>query len=1099
MGRYRSSKVARRSLTVLVLLTVLVTTFLPGWDSPAQAAPAAHTAATSPVSSLTSSSPGGSASGSALVRPPASQVPLNALVLSEPGKAEALAAAIVSQGGTLYVHEGNALFVGLDELSYADLAPLGAYAVYHSAVPQSELARLSSVDHDAAATWNEIAAAQPSSVTTVTAAAGASSGVFYSAASPSANPAPALYEPDETQTSLFLAGDVAVKVLFVESYNVGSENWSESEVAKVKTEVVQALDWWTTTATAPKSPGDVPRPSANVTWDVSYVSPFDGTDPEKANIRVNIEPIENEIWIGGIGPGEDGWMTQVAAAFTGLPAGEDAIRQLADDARTGAGDDWGLVLYVVDSSDDSDGKFTDGKAAGAALNGPWAVVSYDGGSLGVDSLEILIAKMIGHVFGAGDESWDAAFPAEGCRNTERYGYLRILHDNCEYDTHTPDSSLMLSGQRMIDAYRGHQLSDSARQQVGWRDSDANGIYDVLDTLRDTFTGFTSPAVCPILHLLEIPITNNPTVPDEFGTGEDETHWAGLVWDPVTGTLKPQPAFTPVNINRPGYVWGRVNEGEWVAGDPADGAWDSLDEEYNLLLPGTAGELNRVEIAIMNRWEQQAYLTTNPVSINVLAPPDVGGPYQSDDTDTTELYITSTTGWTMWEDPSYSGDKTRVSNGTGAEACFAFNGTEVSIMHSMITDGTANVYVDGELHSTITYTDLGLVRQLHTIGNLAPGDHTVGIVAASGVVDFDAWQITDTLTNPLAGQLIDASSDPGISGDGFHFYEALNTPADKIKYVGTWAVLDPLLAPGRLGTPDNKGVRGTHAYDRVYVFFTHADTVGIYRGVFPGGGSADVYVDGSLRGTMYNHAKVAGVAPFYIGGLDPLGTHTIEISINPNTNPDAQRFDLDALRFLNLTDDGPAYSLYVATTPGVSLDVAYTGAQESYGKWTPNNAGHFKQTSDDGALQTVFFQGSAVAVQVATGSANGLLEIYVDGQLMRTVNNKATASADMPIVVHGFEPTLPHVLQVRHINANPVYPKANKVYGFTVYSVPPVDPGSYEEYEYDSSNKPVRSDFIYEEKWSLSPVITASSGPSGRRYIRATHPNARAYLYFTGAD
>jgi len=47
------------------------------------------------------------------------------------------------------------------------------------------------------------------------------------------------------------------------------------------------------------------------------------------------------------------------------------VRWLAENTRTAGASDWGLVLYVVDSSADVDGKFADDKAAAATLNGPW--------------------------------------------------------------------------------------------------------------------------------------------------------------------------------------------------------------------------------------------------------------------------------------------------------------------------------------------------------------------------------------------------------------------------------------------------------------------------------------------------------------------------------------------------------------------------------------------------------------------------------------------------------------------------------------------------------------------------------------------------------
>ena len=209
----------------------------------------------------------------------------------------------------------------------------------------------------------------------------------------------AAYAPSNTQTSVFLYGKVAVKVLFVESTG-STENWTATEVSGVKTEITQALDWWSAAATAPLSPGDPARPSAHLTWDVSYVSPFDGATADRTKIQLVNEPIQESVYTAAAN-----WIPQVAIAFNG-GSGSAAVRTLADTTRDTAGADWGLVLFVVDSSNDPDGFFDDDlKAAGAALNGPWAVVAYDAGDLGSDNLEVLIAKMIGHVFGAGDETY----------------------------------------------------------------------------------------------------------------------------------------------------------------------------------------------------------------------------------------------------------------------------------------------------------------------------------------------------------------------------------------------------------------------------------------------------------------------------------------------------------------------------------------------------------------------------------------------------------------------------------------------------------------------------------------------------------------------
>ncbi len=904
----------------------------------------------------------------------------------------------------------------------------------------------------------------------------------------------AAFAPTPEQTSAFMAGDVAVKVLFVES-TAGPENWTASEVDQVKKEISQALEWWTTVAAVPEIPGGQPRPTANLTWNVSYVSPFDGPSGDRARIQVGLEPIQGSVAsasrVDSANPANSGWIHQVASAFTGLPANGSSVRQLAHDTRVNGGADWGLVLYVVDSSSDTDGLFNgDGLPGGAALNGPWAVVTSRGGALRTDRLEILIAKMIGHVFGAGDESYDAS--TGGCRQEEVYGYLRVAHTNCENNNSAPRPSLMRSGQAMISAYAAHALSEAARHQVGWRDADESGIYDVFETLVDTFEGFPGGQVCPVLHLAGVPIDTVPALPLTFGAGDSEASWSAHVWDRSQQTFVSEPRFTPVAINYPQYVWGRVNKGEWIAADPADGGWDSLEEAYNVQLPGFANKSNLVEIAILDRWQQQVYMSPEPVQVWVVPPVQAtGNPaadvYQSDDVNRVALYTASGApgGWTASvNDDGYSpggpGALTMIADGVGSAVCFSFTGTEVTLLYSKESVGAANVYVNGTLHSTIPYSDGGQKRAKHKIANLPFAAHTVSLVATAGVVDIDAFALSTVSPEGV----IDAGPGGDISPDKLGFWEQ---GEPKITYVGTWSAV-ALPAPGRPGTPDGSGYRAARTYDRVYAHFINADTVAIYRGVFPGGGTANVYIDGALRGTMSNEAKTAHVAPFYVSGLAPGVMHTVEV----RANPDAPYLDFDAFRFLNLLQDP---TLHRVDAPGANLNVPFTGAQEAYG-WETRTS--FLRSNQTGALLTLFFKGSGVAVNVKTSSANGPLEIYVDGRLERTVDLKDTGAKNVPIAVVGLNPELPHVLQVRHLNANPARPKYNEIYGYTVYYTAPVGPGTYEEYEYGPDGKPTHSSFVYEQRWTLKST-TARPGPSGGRFIESKHPEARAYLSFVGAD
>jgi hypothetical protein len=1093
MGRYR--RVVREGFTGLILVAVLVTTFLMGWT----AAPAAVSAAPNPDTGTAADvSPAGSpATNTTAASGPdytTSLVPMNTLILSEPGQADALAQAVTAAGDTVHVRQGDALFVGLDALSESDLTALGARALYHDRIPDAELTALAGVDYDAAQVWNAIndraASTRPLNV----------SGTDDSVVLVPDNSASAAYAPSDTQTSSFLYGSVAVKVLFVESTS-GTENWTETEVNKVKGEVVQALDWWTVAATVPGGPGDPARPSAQLTWDVSYVSPFDGDAADRAKINVNVEPITQSVYTAAAN-----WIPQVAAAFVG-GSGPSAVRALADNVRDTAGTDWGFVLYVVDSSGVPEGYFIDDhKAAGAALNGPWAVVTYGAGDLGTENLEVLIAKMVGHVFGAGDETYDEL---GGCYNAEIYGYLRVTHANCERAAAQLQPSLMRDGQDMYDAYQEFQLSESARQEVGWRDSDGDGVYDVVDTLRDSFTGLTAPP-CPTLHLANVAINSVPALPDGI-INPVGAQWGVRVWDPEAnsgqGDYQNITLYTPVTINRPSFVWGRVNGGEWVQGAPSDGVWDEELESYTISLPGEAGIVNEVEIAIMDRWAQVSTMSDPPVEVSIAPAPAyvIAGNnlYESNDTSKVNLFDLAGQpgGWTDVAPPppnGYSGNNTKLAVGVGSEACFAFSGIAVKILHSNESTGTANVYVDGELHSTITYTNTSEKQAVHYIAGLANGPHTVQIEAASGVIDFDAFIISD----PILDYLIDALDTNDIPiPTPYGFYEQSGV---KTLRAGNWNTvpLDTSKRPQPQPPPpspvDMAGLRTTRPNDRLYFYVTNANIAAIYRQVFPGGGTAYVYVDGEFRGIMNNNAAYTAVMPFYIGGLDlttpdHLGTpyHSIEVRVNP----DAPSFTFDALRLLNYS---PA-QVYAVTTPGQTLDIPYNGAQETYGVWDYKSSGTYIQANDEGDLQNLFFQGSAVAVLVRTNSSGGIMELYVDGQLMRTLDLKVKSSKDAPVVLHGFDPSLPHVLQVRHHNANPARPKWSMIEGYRVYNIPPVTAGEYEEYNYDVSGNPTDSAFIYEETWKFPKPYTRTPGPSNQRYIQSSHPNARAYLYFTGVD
>jgi len=1072
MGYRRLTRTAHYLVTVFLLVTVIITTFLPDWVQRSQAAAPAVEPAPAAASSAET---GPAAGGPASITTP-ELAPLNALILSEPGRAEALKSTLMDLGGYVYVSQGDALFAGVNDLTLSDLAPLGARAVFRETVAGDDLAALSPDDRDVVAVWNEMIGAEPVGEPGDSAPASIRDIDLDSRETVLA--ADSTLDP---QTSSFLVGSVTVEVVFVESTGAG-ENWTADEISKVKSEVVSALDWWTVVARAPDEEGN-PRPPAHLDWRVNYYSPLEGTTEQRNAVKVGVEPIQDPIT-------SNSWMGTISLKLKNTANLSVWARQARDESSAAApdGTDWAFVLFVVDSSNDDDGRFSDAKSAAAALSGPWAVVSSRGGDLGTANLEILIAKMIGHVFGAGDEAY--------CSSEEYYGYLRVPHDHCEMGG-APTPSLMRAGNDMISAYKDHRLSDTARGQVGWLDMNENGVYDVIDTLMDTFEAPPSPEVCPVLHLNDVEVHNNAAVPSDPGPGSD-TAWWNYIWDFNTSTFKETIEYRPTNINHVGFVWGKVNNGDWIAGtlvedNPAN------RESYNLLLPGNAGSVNPVEIAIMNRWGQEAYSSPSPENVTVqassLARPE---PYESESSANVALYPFNGNplyDWSPAPDAGYSGGTTMVAGYGGSEACFSVYGTEARILYNNEAGSAASpshmdVYVDGELHSTIKYT--GVPQQMqHTISNLPDGDHTIQLFAGDPAVDFDAFIVSDMRADTLS--VIDALDVEDIAAEDEGFYE--DTGA-KIKYVGQWATEGTYaLNDTRPGTPDDSVHTSLNANDRLYIRFKQADTLSIYREVFPGGGSADVFIDDGFEskywGTMYNDATVPMVVPYTISGLvsSPGLTYTIEIRINPGT----PRFTFDALRLQNV-DGTPELYAVAGDDP---LEIPFDGAQEMFGGWQVRSG--YMRGAGTGDLMTLYFKGMAVAVNRDTASGRGVMELYVDGKLRRTVDNRDAGAKDAPVVLHGFDPNRPHALQIRVVRENPNRAKWNHIRGFSVFNVPVVGPGSYEEYEYDANGVPTHSRFLYEQAWASPVNYTRTPGPSGEHYIFSKHKDAKVYLYFNDAD
>ncbi len=244
--------------------------------------------------------------------------------------------------------------------------------------------------------------------------------------------------PGYDDTSEFFVGSVALGIFLAESTG-HAYDWSDAEVSQTLEGIYGALSWWAS---------EEPKANLSFTYELHI------------RVPVSSEPIENPLADAHI------WINEVMGDL-GYNRGDARARALEynNDLRDHMGTDWAFSVFVADSDDEVNlGRFTDDQYACGYVGGPsftmsrfssWAFNS-------ADYYRVVPAHETGHMFYATDE-YDAG-------PVEFSGYLRCPDDN---------------GALGIMNHNTLTVSESTRCQVGWRDSDEDGILDVLDIPPET--------------------------------------------------------------------------------------------------------------------------------------------------------------------------------------------------------------------------------------------------------------------------------------------------------------------------------------------------------------------------------------------------------------------------------------------------------------------------------------------------------------------------------------------------------------------------------------------------------------------------------------
>ncbi|UCB59365.1 MAG: hypothetical protein JSV67_03480 [Thermoplasmatales archaeon] len=321
--------------------------------------------------------------------------------------------------------------------------------------------------------------------------------------------------PNYYETSEYLIGSVSVGVLLLESNGLiddSLEDWTLSEENLVTSEIQDSMIWW-----------EEQNPNADVTFHFDW----------NYDVTVSYEPIIHPSAVTN-DHYQQLWVSE-ALKNIGYDNGDWAERAYSyvNDLRNDMDTDWSYAIFVIDSSEDSDGAFTDGYFAYSYLGGPFLIMTYDNQRFGIDMMNQVLAHEMGHTFWATDE-YNGMLQYSGYLNApdnDGSGCVMDTADLC--------------------------VSSGTALQIGWRDTDSDSILDIVDTYPDTTLYISN----------NLP---NSSILDFYGVA----------------SIQPYPNHNPfradndISINIITNIQYRINNGDWINLQPKDGEYDNHTEDFN---------------------------------------------------------------------------------------------------------------------------------------------------------------------------------------------------------------------------------------------------------------------------------------------------------------------------------------------------------------------------------------------------------------------------------------------------------------------------------------------------------------------------------------
>ncbi|MFQ5611909.1 MAG: hypothetical protein ACE5H9_07220 [Anaerolineae bacterium] len=427
---------------------------------------------------------------------------------------------------------------------------VGTSAYFFGPVPRQDMAGLSPSARQAARIWNHLLGKDASPADAPIPAdthletlpdAFEPPQSAIGAEAQASDPTPGYYE-----TSEYLIGSVAVGLVLPESNGTtdpSTEDWTEEERALVASKIVAAMDWWAERESR-----------ANLSFIYDNLS--------ATTVPTAVEPVSRPYYH------QQYWIADTMAAMGyNSTSYFDQVRQYNNALRQQYGTDWAFTIFVVDSSQDSDNRFTDGYFAYAYLGGPFLVMTYGNNGYGPGYMDAVAAHEVGHIFMALDQ-----YASAGQSCTRRAGYLSVENQNSELSCQSNEASIM-RGQ--VWPYLNPAVDFYARGHIGWHDSDGDNILDPVDaTIQIGNTAY---------------ITN--------------TQMQNVLT--VTGSIEEIPFPSPLRrdtlINRISQVNYRIDGVMWLAASAQDGTFNSYQEGFTFATDPMPSGNHTLELQVIDNY------------------------------------------------------------------------------------------------------------------------------------------------------------------------------------------------------------------------------------------------------------------------------------------------------------------------------------------------------------------------------------------------------------------------------------------------------------------------------------------------------------------